>query len=151
MIARGVRGLLNGGLNVRRINAWIDRVGSAFGSVREKEEENDQPDLSRRKVFTGVAALAAGALLVTTLPGPAAAQIEFHIGPDDDDDDDWDRDDDDDDDHGRRRSRNDHGRRRSRDRHSRRRSRDHGRRRSRREFENWNDDCVPTPFGWFCF
>jgi hypothetical protein len=53
--------------------------------------------------------------------------------------------------HSRRRSYDDsHSRRRSRNAHSRRRSRGHGRVRSRREFRDWNEECYPTPFGWFC-
>jgi hypothetical protein len=123
------------------MTAWINRFGSSLRSVFDQNHKDSggDPDLSRRTMLTGVAAVIACGIVATALPTPAAAQIEFRFGDDDDDDD-----------HSRRRSRDDHSRRRSRDNHSRRRSRDHGRRRSRRENRDWNEDCFPTPFGWMC-
>ena len=130
------------------MSGWVNRVGSLF--VRKPQETDEGPDLSRRMMLTGAVAAVACGLVVMTLPGPAAAQIEFHFDDDDYDSRDF---------HGRRRSHNAHSRRRSRDDHSRRRSRDshgrrrshdHGRRRSRREYESWNEDCFPTPIGWVC-
>jgi hypothetical protein len=124
---------------IKLMNAWVNTVGSLFGG--KSQDAGRGPDLSRRALLTGAVAAVACGLVVTALPGPAAAQIEFHFGDDDFDSRDF---------HRRRRSRDAHGRRRSRDRHSRRRSRDHGRRRSRQQFRDWNDDCFPTPFGWIC-
>jgi hypothetical protein len=122
------------------MNGWVNRVGSLFGGKSPGQDEG--PDISRRSLLTGAVAVVACGLVVTALPAPAAAQIEFHFG----DDDDYDTRDF----HRRNRSRRAHSRRRSRDNHSRRRSRGHGRRRSRGEFRDWNDNCFPTPLGWIC-
>lgn len=104
-----------------------------------------EPDLSRRLILTGVAAVACTAV-VSALPSPAAAQgIEFYFGGGHSRLRSYDY-------HSRRRSYEDeHSRRRSRRDHSRRRSSSHGRERSRREYRGWNEDCVMTPFGWVCF
>jgi hypothetical protein len=129
------------------MKVWVDRVGSSLRSMLDGRDEaaGSSPDLSRRAMLTGVAAVVVCGVAATTVPTPAGAQVEFHFG--------------DDDDHSRRRSMDSHSRRRSMDEHSRRRSRaahsrrrsmDHGRRRSRREFRDWNENCFPTPFGWMC-
>ena len=125
--------------------AW-QWLASAFDSAPPARTEG--PDLSRRLLLTGVAAVACTAV-VAGLPSPAAAGggpgVEFYFGGG----------------HSRSRSQfnhdrrrsyfDAHSRRRSRDSHSRDRSRGHGRRRSRSEYRDWNDDCALTPFGWFCF
>jgi len=128
------------------MNGWFGRIGLPLGSrsVDLSKAADDAPDLSRRFLLTGAAAVACAA--VVALPGPASAQgVQFYFGGG----------------HGRRestfshnreRSRWDsHSRRRSREMHSRRRSEDHGRRRSRQQFRDWNEDCILTPVGWFCF
>jgi len=129
------------------MNAWV-RFGCMLSGRPESSEEG--PDLSRRMMLTGAVAAVACGLAVAALPTPVAAQIEFHFDDDDYDSRDFHGRRRSYDAHSRRRSRDEHSRRRSRDSHSRRRSRDHGRRRSRREYEDWNEDCFPTPIGWVC-
>ena len=99
---------------VGKLQSQVSRL-CLFLFDRTPRAERQEPDLTRRWVLSGAAAvLACG--LVAGLPTPAEA-----------------------DSHGRRRSRR-HGRRRSRDDHGRRRSRRHGRRRSRDMRDDYDDE-----------
>jgi hypothetical protein len=121
-------------------------VTSAFAPIPTKH--SDQPDMSRRLVLAGAAAVACTAAF-SLAPSPVSAQPRpdeyfFFGGGHSRDRSRWH--------HDRRRSYMDsHSRRRSRDAHSRDRSRGHGRNRSRREYRDWNENCFLSPFGWFCF